>query len=204
MSQSRITFTVEASCPGISLSNEIDRLRLTIQRIHAVSDLQNLIADAKSAKRSMRTDRSDLGMQNYVVLAQILAERRIGQILSANKLRGGDRKSGHQRQPRLKDMDISQTQSSRFQRLAKISLRKIKAYVEVVESSELRLTGAGLLRFSSVESAESDAKLTEELDSCVDQLSSLLLTDDNQSSTQQSPLASLLCHIRQIAVQLRK
>jgi hypothetical protein len=75
-------------------------------------------------------------------------ECKAGQLLAAEHLRGGIRKSGcHATRPTLKDLRISHHQSARWQRMAAVPRGLFETYLREATMSN-GPTASGLLRFA--------------------------------------------------------
>ena len=98
---------------------------------------------AQSAKKGLE-------LVNKVAEIKIRAERRAGQLLADMDLRGGDRVSdSHRQRVTLKQLNISQSQSARWQKAAEVPEEEFRKLIEVVHAHEVELTTAALMRLAT-------------------------------------------------------
>lgn len=97
----------------------------------------------------VRAAKLGLAVQNQVAELRLRAERRIGKFLHGLDLRGGDRKSANRREClKLDDLEISQNESKRWQRLAAICDQSLNEFVKYTREHQLEISAAGFLRFA--------------------------------------------------------
>ncbi len=99
---------------------ELDRVRLALATAADLRQIKDLRDRAEAIRRHAKAADLGLEMQNQAAELKLVAERRAGKLLGGIPLHGGDRKSGHRDEMRLKKLGISQNASSRWQQEASL------------------------------------------------------------------------------------
>jgi hypothetical protein len=113
---------------------------------HSIPDVRDVRDKAAAIGRYLRQQRYGLQAQNEAAELKLRAERRLGELLAETVDHGGDRRSkSHRTTLNGLPEGVSKTQSSRWQRIARVPLRDFEKYVKDVKDSGEELTTAGLL-----------------------------------------------------------
>lgn len=136
---------------ALAASSQLDLqlagLSLQISRSESVSDVKGVRNKAEAARSYARNARLGLEMQNKAAEIRLRAERRVGELLSQMKLRGGDRKTEKQDNClKLDELGITQNQSTRWQRVARIDDDQFHRILSDLKSTGQEITFARLIR----------------------------------------------------------
>jgi hypothetical protein len=130
-------------------------------------DEVKLIRDQAEAARVYARER-DLGLQaqNHAAEIKIRAERRLGEILTETIPHDGGRpeKPSHRAmvfKPKLKDLGLTLSESSRFQQIAKIPEPVFEQHVAAAKAEERELTTAGVVRLAAVQQRDEDIEIAD-------------------------------------------
>lgn len=105
------------------------------QRLAKANDLEQvrrIWIEAKAVRFETRVAATDPKLLRLAGELQLLAERKLGKLLAAMKLRGGDHKSpqfADSGEPRLRALGVSARQSSRWQRAASVPDDRFRQYL---------------------------------------------------------------------------
>lgn len=154
-----ILFTSDASLPSELINMRLakyETARHALQAAQSVDEVKD-IRDKAEALRIYARRSQDYEMSNWAAEIRIRAERRMGEMLKAQKEAGemnrggGDRKSNEYHQshdetsdyiPTLSDMGISKSMSSRAQAIASVPESVFEAAISECKESKQELTGS--------------------------------------------------------------
>jgi N6-adenosine-specific RNA methylase IME4 len=104
---------------------------------------------------------------NRACALKLEAERKAGEILAGMEMHGRPKK-GSNAQP-LSDIGITKTQSSRWQRAAKVPEDAFREYIESADVTEREITTSGLLKLANIHAPKNGAKPADRTDGiCTD------------------------------------
>ena len=104
---------------------------------------------AEMVRTCLEKRRASLKLQNQAARIKILAERQMGEALSAMKLKGGDRKSKSARETfvaKLKDLGISKNQSSQWQQEASVPADEFERFCHEIDERGDELSSKAFVR----------------------------------------------------------
>jgi hypothetical protein len=109
-----------------------------------------LIRDkAEAVRKYAQSAALGLDAQNYAAEIKLRAERKAGELLSSLSLRGGDRKSNrHSARLKIRDLGISQAQSTRWQVQSKLPESEFEQYLSSARDSGREITSADIIRLA--------------------------------------------------------
>ena len=125
----------------------------SIDEVKAIRDKAEMLrAYAKQAKESLE-------MQNYCAEIKLRAERRAGEMLRAREPHPPgpepeDRSHDVTYPPKLDDLGINKSQSSRWQKIADLNEEAFEEHIEAYKHEQKELTTASVLRLYAVAKAE--------------------------------------------------
>ena len=138
---------------GHSRSIPLDQLTLVhhafqeLAHCDSLEEVKDIRNKADAVRRYARNAKAGLELQNKAAQLKLHAERRAGELLRAMNLRGGDRVSDLAcGRATLERLDISQNQSTRWQKLATIPEEEFSKFLASAHNSDAELTTACLLR----------------------------------------------------------
>lgn len=130
----------------LTILGETSRL---LDEAKSMNDIKIVRDKAEAARVFVKAARLGLELQNRAAELKLRAERKAGKQLTALHLRGGDRRSNHQRPIlTLKEIGISRDQSQRWQRLAAVPNREFARYLRDSIENGREISSAGLLRIA--------------------------------------------------------
>lgn len=139
--------------PVNSLPNPLamlDRAYLAIEKAQSLDQLKEIRDQAEAARHYVKAAKLTTAMANRCAEIRIRAERKAGEMLRStirDPLQGRPEKGSHI--ATLSDLDISKTQSSRWQKIANIPEGVIEQYFAELENEERELTAVGLAQFAA-------------------------------------------------------
>jgi hypothetical protein len=109
-----------------------------------------LIRDkAEAVRKYAQSAALGLDAQNYAAEIKLRAERKAGELLSSLSLRGGDRKSNrHCARLKIRDLGISQAQSTRWQVQSKLPESEFERYLATSREFGREITTADIIRLA--------------------------------------------------------
>lgn len=125
---------------------DVERAAAWLARCCSVDDVLEVHDRSKALLVYQRTRKASLGAQQDAAEIALRAERRLGEICAALTGGRGRKKKSHDATFRLKDAQISRSQSSRWQKLARIDASAFDQHVKTTRDAGERLTAAGTLR----------------------------------------------------------
>jgi N6-adenosine-specific RNA methylase IME4 len=137
---------------------ELDRVRLALATVADLRQIMDLRDRAEAIRRHAKAADLGLEMQNQAAELKLVAERRAGKLLEGIPLHGGDRKSGHWDEMRLKKLGISQNASSRWQREASLPEEDFQQYLQQTRDAGRVPTSQDLLGLARVHAREMGAR----------------------------------------------
>jgi hypothetical protein len=138
VSPSQATIRLAEICRTLATSTDLD-------------DIRGLRDQAEAIRHYVKTAGRGLQAQNQAGEVKLRCERRVGEILTALALNGGDRRSnGRRTVTRLDDLGISRMQSARWQREALVPEQEFVRFVQQANTDGRELTSSGLLRVARV------------------------------------------------------
>lgn len=116
----------------------------------SLDEIKDIRDKAEAVRQYARNAKAGLELQNRAAELKIRAERRAGELLHTLTLRGGDRVSESAGcRTTLEQLEISQNQSTRWQKLATIPESVFSELLTLAHRSDLELTTAHVLRIAS-------------------------------------------------------
>lgn len=137
---------------------ELDRVRLALVTAADLRQIKDFRDRAEAIRRHAKAAGLGLEMQNQAAELKLVAERRAGRLLGDIPLHGGDRKSGHGDEIRLKKLGISQNASSRWQREASLPEQDFQQYLQQTKDTGKVPTSQDLLGLARVHAREMGAR----------------------------------------------
>ena len=124
-----------------------DRARSELALATDLDEIKGIRDKAEALRAYARQAGKSLEMQNQCAEIKLRAERRAGELIPEQIEHGGDRKTESSlHRDRLKDLDISESQSSRWQAIASIPEETFEEHVAQTKAKGDELTSAGMLR----------------------------------------------------------
>ncbi len=121
-----------------------------LAQCQSLDEIKDIRDKAEAVRQYARNAKAGLEMQNKAAELKLRAERRAGELLKAMNLRGGDRVSdSHNKRLTLKQLDISQNQSTRWQKVASVPEEDFRNLVKVAGQGECELSTASLLKLAN-------------------------------------------------------
>jgi N6-adenosine-specific RNA methylase IME4 len=134
---------------------KLDEARRTLAEMRDVDEVKAIRDKAEAMRVYAHQARLGLEAQNHAAEIKLRAERRAGQLLGEieRQQRGGDRKSiSHDESlisaPKLSDIGISYSQSSRWQSIAALPESEFDKRIEAIKKADKEITTAAMLRFA--------------------------------------------------------
>lgn len=126
-----------------------DAARHALAEAHRVDEVKD-IRDKAQAMAAYARQAKDTAMVEWATEIKVRAERRAGELL-ADMGRSGDRNTGgkpsqHERVSTLADLGVSESQSSRWQRLAAVPEDRFEQAVAAAKETAREVTTAAMLR----------------------------------------------------------
>ena len=131
----------------------LDELRLRLDKAQGLEQIVAIYRGVCGALEAMRrappSVAVDLQLRNRAAEVKLLAQRKMGTLLSAEHLRGGDRKSpGALKRLHLQDMGITRNESARWQREAAVPEALFQRYCREMAALRMEPTVQGLARWA--------------------------------------------------------
>jgi hypothetical protein len=125
---------------------------------------------AEAVRKYAQSAALGLDAQNYAAEIKLRAERKAGELLSTLSLRGGDRKSNsHSARLKVRDLGISQAQSTRWQVQSKLPESEFECYLATARESGREITTADIIRLARKITSKHPSAIHELNDKIVDQ-----------------------------------
>jgi len=145
----------------------IENLKTSLTALTNIKDIKDLKDQAEAVHAYLKRANASLEIQNLCAELKILAERRVGQLLTEIIPHEGGRPSDKQSHDetvfRLRDFNISKTQSSRWQLLSRIPEELFNnKLLEDKESRTKEITTASFLRFARKLETKEDVSVSSE------------------------------------------
>ena len=140
------------------LLGELDGIRLALPQTAHIRQIKDLRDRAEAIRRHAKSAGFGLEMQNQAAELKLVAERRAGKLLAGIPLHGGDRKSGHRDDMRLKMLGISQNASCRWQQEASLPEQDFQQYLQQTRDAGKVPTSQDLLGLARVHAREMGAR----------------------------------------------
>ena len=133
-------------------TKQIQQARRRLARANSVGEVKRIRAAADALRLAAKTEPGDTQTVRLAAELRLVCERKLGKLLAAMSLHGGDRKSTKYAQSAtgLVGMGISRTQSSRWQREASVPERRFRQYLREAADNGIEPTAIGLLRLAEV------------------------------------------------------
>jgi len=131
-----------------------DKARQELELAATVDEVKNIRDKAEALRLYIRQQGESLEMQNRCAEIKIRAERKAGEMLAETEKNPGGRPSRNQSHhatsfsPKLSDIGITKSDSSRWQSIASIPERIFEEHVEQTKAAKQELTSAGALKLS--------------------------------------------------------
>jgi phage N-6-adenine-methyltransferase len=137
----------------VTILARISEARKALAAARSLDDVLQIRDQAEALRVYVRAASDSLEAANAAAEIKLRAERKAGEMLAAMEKQSGARGVGkkvesHDATP-LSDLGINQTQSSRWQREAKVPEDQFEAYVESCREANQELTQAGLLKIAN-------------------------------------------------------
>jgi hypothetical protein len=118
--------------------------------VTSLDDVRAIRNKAEAVRAYAQAARLGLELQNRAAALKLRAERKAGGMLTALRMRGGDRRS-KKKSPQLKliDLGVSRTESRRWQELASVSETAFCNYLEEMKQRRRKVTASGLIRIAN-------------------------------------------------------
>jgi len=134
--------------PGTQLA-VLERACEELAHYACLETVKSFIDQAEAFRHYAQSAKKGLELVNKAAEVKIRAERRAGQLLAELHLHGGDRLSDSQHQrATLKELNISQNQSARWQRAAEVPEEEFQKMIEAAHKNHSELSTAALLRLA--------------------------------------------------------
>jgi hypothetical protein len=131
----------------------IQEARRSLARASSVGEVKRIRAAADALRLAAKSEQGDTKTVRLAAELRLLCERKLGKLLAAMPLRGGDRRSTKHALPGLAAMGVSRVQSSRWQREASVPDHRFRQYLQEAVNNEIEPTAKGLLRLAEVSRA---------------------------------------------------
>jgi hypothetical protein len=123
---------------------------------NSIDDIKSIREKGEAVRHYAKTAKAGLELQNRAAELKLRAERRAGELLRALELRGGDRVSERAgSRPTLAQLDLTKSQSARWQKLAAIPEEVFTKAIAFARAEGVELTTAGLWRMATARTRRS-------------------------------------------------
>lgn len=135
----------------LAIITQLEEAMVLLERVSAVGEAKEIRDRAEALRVYAKTANLTLDMQNLCAEVKILAECKAGAILRDMRKNPGHRFAGCSTMlpptkiPKLTDLGISRTQSSRWQKMASVPEHLREAHIEQVKENSELLTSAAIL-----------------------------------------------------------
>ena len=121
------------------------RAQQALDQANTMDHIKQLRDKAEAVRQYAKTANLGLALQNQAAELKLRAQRKAGELLRQAKLRGGDRKSNNHRDClNLKELGVSQNQSTRWQKEASLPKREFEDFVSQAHEHSRELTASSL------------------------------------------------------------
>lgn len=126
----------------------VNRLKNELAQLQSLDEVKKIRDKAEALRVYVKKAHHGRDMTNHCAELKIRAERRAGEMLCKLALRGGDRRSkSHDGTLKLSDLEISRSESSRWQQIAAVPGRDFEKHIaEVKARNDSDLTSIELQR----------------------------------------------------------
>jgi hypothetical protein len=129
----------------------IQEARRRLAKASSLGEVRRIRAAADALRLAAKAELADSKVVRLAAELRLVAERKLGQLLSAVVRHGGDRKSAKYAQSAagLKFLGVSSTQSARWQREASVPDRRFRQYLKEAANDGIEPTAKGLMRLAA-------------------------------------------------------
>jgi len=130
----------------------IKEARRSLAKASSIGEVKQIRARVDAIRREAKAEAADPKLARLAAKLRLVAERKLGKLLSAMVHQGGDRKSAsyaQSTQAGLKGLGISRTQSARWQREASVVEHRFRQYLHQMAHDGIEPTAQGLLRLAA-------------------------------------------------------
>jgi len=143
----------ESNSQASSYLAKWDNARQIIAEIHTVDEIKQVRDKAEALRLYAKKAGETLEVQNDLAEIKLRSERRAGELLQEipRQEAGRPEKWSHDAtifKPRLSDVGISKSQSSRFQKIAGIPVAAFELHIEQTKNKSDELTTVGMLKLA--------------------------------------------------------
>jgi hypothetical protein len=135
--------------------------RQRLAKANDVDQIKRIWCQAEAIRLEARLLATDPKLLRLAVELRLHAERKLGKVLTAMQLQGGDRKSPEFDElagSKLQVLGVSKTQSSRWQRAASVPENRFRQYLRDAATQARLPTSAGLLKLARELSASGSGR----------------------------------------------
>jgi hypothetical protein len=175
----------------------IDRALTALSKSEDLGDVKSIRDTAEALRHHAINVKASLLLQNRATELKLRAERRAGDILSAMRLRGGDRVSDSAADRiKLAEYGITHSQSARWQLEASLPEEAFTAFVNEVVEAGKELSSAALLRV--VARHKTNAKRSDPVEALADETEPMedAAESDRQLDTPHDAITEIRNHIK--------
>ncbi|HHT9136520.1 MAG TPA: MT-A70 family methyltransferase [Candidatus Wunengus sp. YC60] len=126
-----------------------------------IDEVKEIRDKAEALKAYMKQAGESLEMQNYCAEIKIRAERRAGELIPEQIERGRPEKTLHDERIVLKDLNISEIQSHRWQAIAAVPEEEFEEHIAKTKAENKELTSASVYRLHKKRSVQTPPLPTE-------------------------------------------
>jgi N6-adenosine-specific RNA methylase IME4 len=124
-------------------------IRMAVTETSDIDQVRTFRDQAEALRHYVKSAAMSLSLQNRAAEVKLVAERRIGELLSGCCSRGGDRKSAHRDvESDLKTLGLNRSQSARYQLEAAVPEDDFVQFVEETNATGRELTSNALIRLA--------------------------------------------------------
>jgi len=132
---------------------KLDAATTQLAKATSIKEVKEIRDKAEAIRKYAAVSGAGLDLQNAGAELKLRAERKAGRILIGMERRGCadglSRKGSHNATPSLKDINITKTQSSRWQKEASIPKERFEEHIKETKEAEKELTTTGIIRLAS-------------------------------------------------------
>lgn len=140
-----------------SALSQLDRARLALEKAASIDVVKEIRNQAEALRIYAKQAKQSFEMQNHCAEIKIRAERKASQMLLDQEKNRGAAAPAEERKhiPRLREMGISYSQSSRWQSLAGIPKETFEFHLDRIKEASQEITSAVFLRLATKLAKES-------------------------------------------------